>query len=143
METPKKSQNESMEISWIKGVQLAVKVRGHRILTDQPLEDGGTDEGMTPVEMLVASLGSCIGYFAVRFCQRHKIETAGLRVAMEWEYSEQPHRIGSMAAHVHLPVKLDSMMRDRLQKVLDGCTVHNSIQITPKIAVRLSMPEIP
>ncbi len=140
METPKESQKESMEITWIKGVQLDVKVRGHRILTDQPLDEGGTDEGMTPVEMLVASLGSCIGYFAVRFFQRHKFETAGLRVAMEWGYAEQPHRIGSLAAHVHLPVKLDSMMRDRLQKVLEGCTVHNSIQIAPKIEVRLSTP---
>jgi putative redox protein len=140
MKAPKESNKESMEISWIKGVQLAVDVRSHRILTDQPLEDGGTDEGMTPVEMLVASLGSCIGYFAVQFCRRHKMETAGLRVAMDWSYSEQPHRIGSMAAHVHLPVRLDSTMRDRLQKVLDGCTVHNSIQITPKIEVLLSTP---
>ncbi|MBI3811455.1 MAG: OsmC family protein [Nitrospirae bacterium] len=140
METPKQSQKELMEITWIKGVQLDVKVRGHRILTDQPLEEGGTDEGMTPVEMLVASLGSCIGYFAVRFYQRHEFKTAGLRVAMEWGYAEQPHRIGSLTAHVHLPVKLDSTMRDRLQKVLDGCTIHNSIRIAPKIEVRLSTP---
>jgi putative redox protein len=140
METPKEPQKESMEISWIKGVQLDVKVRGHRILTDQPLDEGGTDEGMTPVEMLVAALGSCIGYFAVRFFQRHKIATAGLRVAMEWGYADQPHRIGFLTAHVHLPVKPDSTMRDRLQKVLEGCTVHHSIQIAPKIEVLLSPP---
>jgi len=140
METPGETHKESMEISWIKGVQLDVKVRGHRILTDQPLEEGGTDEGMTPVEMLVASLGACIGYFAVRFFHRHKLETPGLRVAMEWGYAEQPHRIGSLTAHVHLPVKLDAGTRDRLQKVLAGCTVHNSIQIAPKIDVRLSTP---
>lgn len=140
MKKTMESKKESMAISWVKGVQLAVEVRGHRILTDQPVEDDGTDEGMTPVEMLVASLGSCIGYFAVRFFRRHNLQTAGLRVAMAWEYSEQPHRIGSMAAHVHLPVELDAKMRDRLQKVLDGCTVHNSIQITPKIEVRLSTP---
>jgi uncharacterized OsmC-like protein len=140
MENLNESQKESMEIGWIKGVQLAVKVRGHRILVDQPLEDGGADEGITPVEMLVASLGSCIGYFAVSFCQRHKIKTDGLHVSMAWGYDEQPHRIGSMAAHVHLPVKLDSEMTARLQKVLDGCTVHNSIRFAPKIDVHLSMP---
>lgn len=138
MDSPQDAEKESMEISWVKGFQLAVEVRGHRIVTDQPVEDGGEDEGMTPVEMLVASLGSCIGYFAVQFCQRHKIETAGLRVAMEWAYSETPHRIGSMAAHVHLPARLDAATRDRLHRVLAGCTVHNSIQIAPKIEVRLS-----
>jgi uncharacterized OsmC-like protein len=134
-------QKESMTISWVGGVQLAVEVRNHRLLVDQPVEEGGKDQGITPVEMLVASLGTCIGYFAVHFCQRHKIPTAGLSVSMEWGYAEQPHRIGSMTAHVDLPSKLDQGMRDRLQKVLEGCTVHHSITIAPKIAIRLSTLE--
>ena len=131
-------QKESMTVSWIKGVQLAVQVRKHHFLVDQPIEEGGQDEGITPVEMLVASLGTCIGYFAVRFCQRHKIQTQGLKVSMEWDYTEQPHRIGSMTAHVNLPVTLDSALKTRLEKVLEGCTVHNSITLAPKISIRLA-----
>jgi uncharacterized OsmC-like protein len=131
-------QKESMTVSWVKGVQLAVQVRKHRFVVDQPVEDGGQDEGITPVEMLVASLGTCIGYFAVRFCQRHKIQTQGLKVSMEWDYAEQPHRIGSMTAHVNLPVTLDSALKNRLEKVLESCTVHNSITLAPKISIRLA-----
>ena len=130
-----------MTISWIGGVRLAVEARKHRLVVDQPLEEGGQDEGITPVEMFVASLGTCIAYYAVRFCQRHKIPTAGLKVAMEWTYAEQPHRIGTMTAHVVLPGKWEPAMKDRLLKVLEGCTVHQSITIAPRIAIALSTPK--
>lgn len=138
MSAPVETKKETMTISWVGGVQLSAEIRNHRVLVDQPVEEGGQDQGITPVEMFVASLGTCIGYFAVRFCQRHKIPTAGLKIGMEWAYAEQPHRIGTIIAHVDLPGKLDPAMRDRLRKVLEGCTVHNSITITPKISIQLA-----
>jgi putative redox protein len=133
---------ESMSVTWLQGSRLAVEARRHRLLVDQPEEEGGEDLGMTPVELLIASLGSCIGYFAARFCQRHHIPVDGLRVTMGWEYEERPHRVGSMTARVHLPPTvaetLNPAMRTRMQQVLEGCTVHNSIAITPKIGVTIT-----
>jgi putative redox protein len=132
----------SMTVTWLQGSQLAVDAGRHRLLVDQPEEEGGEDQGMTPVELLLASLGSCIGYFAARFCQRHHMPPDGLRVTMAWEYEEKPHRVGSMTAHVHLPqsvaAALEPEMRARMQKVLEGCTVHNSIAITPRIGVTIT-----
>lgn len=133
---------ESMTVTWLHGSQLAVEAGRHRLLVDQPEEEGGSDTGMTPVELLLASLGSCIGYFAARFCQRHHLPADGLQVTMAWEYEEKPHRVGSMTAHVHLPqsvaAALEPEMRARMQKVLEGCTVHNSIAITPRIDVTIT-----
>jgi putative redox protein len=133
---------ESMTVTWLQGSQLAVETGRHRLLVDQPEEEGGEDQGMTPVELLLASLGSCIGYFAARFCQRHHLPADGLRVTMGWEYEEKPHRVGSMTAEVHLPPSLAETlapaMRARMQQVLEGCTVHKSIAITPKIDVTIT-----
>jgi len=128
---------ESMTVNWVKGAQFSVDVRRHRLLVDQPADEGGEDQGMTPVELLVASLGSCIGHFATRFCSRHHLSADGLRVTMAWDYAEQPHRVGTLTAHVHLPIDLEPAMRARMQKVLEGCTVHNSIAISPKIDVQI------
>jgi putative redox protein len=44
-------------------VQFEISARGHRIVNDQPVAAGGFDEGMTPPELLLASLGACAGYF--------------------------------------------------------------------------------
>jgi uncharacterized OsmC-like protein len=136
-ETPK----ESMTISWTSGVQQTVAVRGHRLIVDQPKEEGGDDQGITPVEMFVASLGACIGYFAARFCRRHNLPTAGLAVKMTWNYAEQPHRVGSLNAEVSLPADFPAEMKNRLQKVVEGCTIHHSLTHSPQIAVKLQSSE--
>lgn len=133
----KETEKESMKITWTAGVQLAVAVRGHRLIVDQPKEKGGGDQGITPVEMFIASLGACVGYFAVRFCQRHKLPTAGLAVHTIWEYAEQPARIGTIRIRVDLPIGFPSEMRERLQKVVEGCTIHNSLTHPPQIAVSI------
>ena len=45
----------------------------HRVVTDQPGDDGGQDAGMSPVELFVGSLASCVGYFVGRYCDRHQL----------------------------------------------------------------------
>jgi len=37
-------------------LQFEIKARQHAIVSDQPPENGGHDEGMTPPELLLASL---------------------------------------------------------------------------------------
>lgn len=133
----KELQKESITIDWRSGVQLAVAVRGHRVIIDQPKEEGGDDQGITPVEMFIASLGACIGYFAVRFCRRHNLPTEGLAAAVSWDYAEQPHRIGTISPRVNLPKGFPAAMKDRLQKVVEGCTIHNSLTHPPQIEVLL------
>jgi uncharacterized OsmC-like protein len=91
---------------------------------DQPRDEGGTDEGMTPVECLAVSLGSCVAYFAARFAQRHALPIQDLRVTTGWDYAEQPHRVGNFDVQVSLGGTLDAAMRDRLQRVAEACTVH-------------------
>jgi uncharacterized OsmC-like protein len=44
---------------------------GEVVLTDQPTTAGGEDAAMTPVELLVASLGSCVAFYAGRYLARH------------------------------------------------------------------------
>jgi putative redox protein len=123
-----------MRISLIENVKFEADCRGHRITLDQPIEDGGSDAGMTPVEAFIASLGSCIAYFAVMFCQRRKISADSLHVELDWEWAEDPHRIGSIKVDVSLPAKLDEAQRAGLLRMVKGCTVHNTIRNQPKMA---------
>ena len=39
-------------------VQFEIRARQHTIVCDQPEASGGFDEGMTPPELMLASLGS-------------------------------------------------------------------------------------
>ena len=107
------------------------------LVTDQPVEDGGGDAGMSPVELFVGSLGSCVAYFVARYCARHQIACEGLTIDVDWSYAEQPHRVGSVEIKLHLPAKLTSEQQEKLLKVAHGCTVHQSLTVPPKVEIHM------
>lgn len=43
----------------LSGTQLLGTARSHSIVTDRPLDEGGTDAGFTSGEMLLLAIGSC------------------------------------------------------------------------------------
>ncbi|MBI3594118.1 MAG: OsmC family protein [Nitrospirae bacterium] len=130
-------EKELMVISPGEGVELEIRYRNHSVIVDQPLDAGGKNRGMTPVELFVGSLGACIGYYAVRFCLRHQLKTEGLQVSIGWAFEETPHRIGSITVQVSLPKDWNTDLNQRFQKVLEGCPVHQSIKFEPKILIAL------
>ena len=84
----------TLTVSFHGGMRHDIVSGKHRIITDQPAEDGGQDAGMSPVELFVGSVASCVGYFVGQFCARHDISREGLAVDAEWEMAEGPHRVG-------------------------------------------------
>ena len=125
----------TMQIAFRGGTRFDVASRKHTLVTDQPVEDGGGDAGMSPVELFVGSLGSCVAYFIGRYCLRHQIPCEGLTIDVDWSYAEQPHRVGSVEIKFHLPAKLTSEQQEKLLKVAHGCTVHQSLTVPPKVEI--------
>jgi putative redox protein len=126
-----------LTVAYQGGTQYDIQSRGHRIVTDQPTEDGGRDAGMSPVELFVGSLASCVGYFVGRFCGRHQIPCDGLRIDADWTMAESPHRVGAITLAIHLPHPITPEQHERLLKVAHGCTVHQSVAVAPQVAIAL------
>ena len=57
--------------------QFQIKTRGHSVVSDPPAGSGGFDEGMTPPELLLASLGACAGLGAAQYLRKNKLATEG------------------------------------------------------------------
>jgi OsmC-like protein len=79
-------------------LQFEIKARQHTIVSDQPPENGGHDEGihdegMTPPELLLASLGSCVGFYAAQYLRKHQLATEGTRVRVTADKLKDPARI--------------------------------------------------
>ncbi|TAL09816.1 MAG: OsmC family peroxiredoxin [Nitrospirae bacterium] len=126
-----------MQIAYKGGARFDVTSGRHTIVTDQPVGDGGSDAGMSPVELFVGSLGGCVAYFVGRYCARHQIPCAGFTVDVEWSSAEQPHRVGAVAIKLNLPADLSPEQGEKLLKVAHGCTVHQSLIVPPKVEVRM------
>ncbi|MEQ1793704.1 MAG: OsmC family protein [Nitrospira sp.] len=128
----------ALTVTYHGGTRYDVISGQHRIVTDQPAEDGGQDAGMSPVELFVGSVASCVGYFVGQFCARHDISREGLAVDAEWEMAEGPHRVGTIALAIRLPHRLTPDMKERLLKVAHGCTVHQSLSGAPAVTIQLN-----
>jgi uncharacterized OsmC-like protein len=120
------------------GTRYDITSGKHRVVTDQPVDSGGQDAGMSPVELFVGSLAGCVAYFVGRYCDRRQIPTKGLNVEAEWIMTEQPHRVGEIALAIHLPHRITAEQSERLLKVAHGCTVHQSIALSPRVAIELN-----
>jgi putative redox protein len=132
----RENDREKLTVQWDGGYRMMVESRNHRLISDQPAEEGGRDTGMSPVEIFVGSLGACMSYFAVRFFERHGLSPSGFKVIIEWDYAERPHRIGAVFVEIECPLELEPSMKDRLIRVLEGCTVHQTMFHPPKIDIR-------
>jgi putative redox protein len=123
------------------GDRFTITIRGHEITVDQPVEDGGGDAGPTPSELFVASLGGCVAYFAERFLVRHDLPTEGLGVHTTYEYAEDaPSRVASIDVELVTPEGFPGSKLPALMKVVDHCTVHNSLRQVPQVRITAKSP---
>jgi putative redox protein len=126
-----------MEVIPQQGFLFKATCDGHEVMADQHEKEGGTDLAMTPSELFIASLGSCIGVYAVRFCKRHNLPTEGLKVGVDWSVVKDPWRIGSIKVEIHYPHDIPETEKKGLLRMADACFVHESIVHPPEIVVEL------
>ncbi len=121
-------------------VQFEVQLRGHRILVDQPESNGGYDEGPTPPELLLASLGSCAAYYAAEYLRTRQLPADGLSVRITAEKVKGPARLENFKIDIHLDAPLEERHREGILKAAKACLIHATLVHPPKIDVQVSAP---
>lgn len=122
-------------------VQFEIRARNHSVISDQSVSDGGFDEGMTPPELLLASLGSCAGYYAAQYLRKNKLATEGTRVRVSCEKVKDPlPRMTNFVIEVDTPVELSDVQRIGVEEAVEHCLVHNTLLHPPKIALKVAGP---
>ena len=116
-------------------VQFQIKARQHTIASDQPAENGGFDEGMTPPELLLAALGSCVGYYAAQYMRKHRLQSEGTVVRVSAEKIKNPARMDNFQISVDVPGELDKDHRARLEDAVHHCLIHNTLLHPPQIHI--------
>jgi len=123
-------------VVWKEGMHFCTKVESGELMCDESSEVGKAYPSAP--ELLMASLGSCIASVLVYFAQRHGIALEGMRVDLDWEVAEGPHRIGEIDVRVSVPGSLSESERTKLERVAHACLIHNTLTHPPEIALTLS-----
>ena len=122
-------------VGHLRAVQFAIKAREHSIVSDQPAENGGFDEGMTPPELMLASLGSCAGFYAAQYLKTKGLATEGTVVRVFAEKAKNPARLDNFKIEVDIPAAVDEEHRKGVEKAVHHCLVHNTLQHPPRITL--------
>ena len=129
---------QGMEARFVAGEAYDVAVRGHRLMVDQPADVGGRDSAPTPTELFVASLATCVAFYAGRFVTRHGYSRDGLAVSVGYEMAtDRPARVSRIRLAVRVPAGLPPERWAALRAVVSHCTVHNSLASPPSVSIDL------
>ncbi len=119
------------------GFKFTSDVRGIPVVVDLPAEQGGTNEGATPPELLVVALNACIGIYAVMYMQRARLDTAGLKITGDYVKAAHPTRIGSVSIQIVAPA-VSEEHKEEFMKFVNNCMVHNTLHHCPEITMDLA-----
>lgn len=127
-------------VTHVSGERFAIQIRSHQIMVDQTLAGGGSDSAPTPIELLGASLGSCVAYYVRHFYRARGLESEGLTVEVVQTAATNPGRIQDFAVTVNLPSPIPAKYAKLLDRVIENCPARNTLKIGAGISVKFEAP---
>lgn len=124
-----------VQVRHLGGVQFEIAAGRHRVICDQPEHNGGADEGATPPDFLLASIGSCAAYYAAEYLRVRGLPDEGLHVAVEAEKLRAPARLGNFRITVQAPPLEEERHREGLLRAVKSCLIHNTLLNPPSIEI--------
>ena len=85
------------------GLRVSVGIRQHKLILDVPADQGGTDTGPTPVELLASALGACMAMHIAKYCKAARLPHEGFGIDLDFQLAKDPLRIGSLTVDIALP----------------------------------------
>ncbi len=97
-------------------------------VTDAPTDNHGKGESFSPTDLCAAALGSCMGTILGIQMDGLGVDASETRIEMKKEMSKHPpRRIARLATEIWIPVKLETKVRQRIERAVKGCPVHHSL----------------
>jgi uncharacterized OsmC-like protein len=127
-----------VSVEHLGAVQFEIKARTQTVICDQPAENGGYDEGMTPPELLLASLGSCAGFYAADYLKRQNLAPEGTKVRVTADKAKNPARLDNFRIEVTVPAQLSQEHLKGIEAAVHRCLIHNTLLHPPKIELAVT-----
>lgn len=106
---------------------------GHFIYSDEPEDMGGTDEGMPPAALLLASLGSCTAITIRMYADRKKLDLESIKIDLAICKEEEMSKETTISRKIEFTGNLTEEDRNRLLIIADKCPIHKILSNPIKI----------
>lgn len=125
-----------IDVTFPGGQAVDAHLLGHTIRTDQPTRNGGGGAQPAPFDLFLASIGTCMGIYALRFCQLRKIDTKDLHLALETERDPESKHIHRIRVELRLPAGFPPKYLPAIERALDQCAVKRHMINPPEFQLQ-------
>ena len=129
-----------MEITFDGGKIVTAHTHGHSIITDQPVDNGGTNTAPAPFDIFLASIGTCAGIYVKSFCDNRNIPTEGIKIIQTQEWNQETGLPTAVKIDIKVPEGFPEKYKASLVHVAELCKVKKSIANPPRFEIVTSQP---
>jgi len=124
-----------MEITFNGGKIVTAHTHGHSIITDQPVDNGGTNTAPAPFDLFLASIGTCAGIYVKSFCDNRNIPAEGIKIIQTHEWNQETGLPTAIRLDIKLPAGFPEKYKASLIHVAELCKVKKSIANPPTFEI--------
>lgn len=106
---------------------------GHFLYSDEPEDIGGTNEGMSPAALLLASLGSCTAITVRMYADRKNFNLDNIKIELAICKEEEMNKETTIIRKIVFSGDLTEEQRERLLVIADKCPIHKMLSNPIKI----------
>lgn len=121
-----------LQIRLGEGKQVSTEIRGHRILTDQPVSAGGLDEAPSPYDLFLASIGTCAGYYIKAYCDSKGVDSTGIELSLAVKRDPESRAVTGFRTTITVPSTLPANLHTVLERVAAQCAVKKTVMAHPE-----------
>jgi len=124
-------------------VKVEINAGNHSLLADEPVASGGSDAGLNPYDLLLASLASCKIITMQMYAHRKGWPVKGIEINMSTHKvhakdcedceSNPDARVDIIETEIRLLGNLDQEQREQIIEISEKCPVHRTLTSETKI----------
>lgn len=136
---------------WLdEGLRVTAQLGTHTVVIDEPVTDGGTDQGPTPTDLLLAALGACAAITTKMYATRKGWPLEGVEIDLNMEkfksvdypgYTGTAQFVNEFRQRIQFKGPLTQEQRERLLEIAGKCPVHRILTAPNFLYEELVLPD--
>jgi uncharacterized OsmC-like protein len=128
------------------GFRTQITAGQHQLIADEPKEAGGTDEGPSPYELLLAALGACTAMTLKMYVERKKLPVTDVEVLLTFdrihiddcescvkEERLNDQEVQHISRLIYITGDVTEEQKERLLYIAGRCPVHVTLHSNPHV----------
>ena len=145
-----------VKLAMKEGFRTQITAGAHTLIADEPKEAGGTDEGPSPYELLLAALGACTAMTLKMYVERKKLPITDVEVSLTFdrihiddcescvkEERLNDQEVQHISRLIYVTGDVTEEQKERLLYIAGRCPVHVTLHSNPHVEDALIVRKSP